>query len=86
MKKETVEEYLARGGKIEKLPYIDGSIPEPVRVNNGNSSIISMDDCGLYNGEIKKRKKSEKAEVKVDTNKLPADLVKSLKDLGVKFS
>jgi hypothetical protein len=86
MKIETIEEYLARGGAIERLPYVNKSIPEPVRVTAGNNVIITMEEGDLYNGEVKKRKKSSKAEIKIDTSKLPADLIKSLTNLGVKFS
>jgi hypothetical protein len=86
MKTETVEEYLARGGTIERLPYINKAIPEPVKVTAGNNTIVTMEEGDLYNGEVKKRKKSSKAEIKVDMSKLPADLIKSLAGLGVKFS
>jgi hypothetical protein len=86
MKIETVEEYLARGGTIQKLPYVDKSQAEPIKVTSGSGSIISMEEGDLYNGEAKKRKKSKKTEIKADTSKLPADLLKSLADIGVKFS
>jgi hypothetical protein len=86
MKTETIEEYLARGGAIERLPYVDKATPEPVRVTAGSNIIITMEEGDLYNGEAKKRKKSSKTEIKVDTSKLPADLIKSLTDLGVKLS
>ena len=86
MKNETVEEYIARGGKVERLPYVDKSATEQVKITAGNNTIISMEECFLYNGEKNKRKKSKNTDIKVDTNKIPADLLKSLKDLGVNFS
>ncbi len=86
MKTETVEEFLARGGIVQRLPYVDKSQAEPIKVSSGSGSIISMEEGDLYSGEAKKRKKSKKTEIKVDTGKLPASLLKSLADLGVKLS
>lgn len=86
MRKETVEEYLARGGVIQRLPYVDKSQAEPVKVSSGSGSIISMEEGDLYHGEAKKRKKSKKTEIKADTSKLPASLLKSLADIGIKLS
>lgn len=83
MKKESVEEYLARGGTVEKLPYM-GS-PEqiqPVKVTAGINSMMSMEEGALYNGDKKKTKK--KPAVKVDKSKIPADLLKSLENIGIK--
>lgn len=85
MKKETIEEYLARGGKIERLPYVDNAVVEPIRVTYCSSDIISTEECFIYNGEPNKKKVKNK-DLKIDVTKLPSDLVKNLHNLGIKLN
>ena len=81
IKRETVEEYLARGGKVERLPYIEPSY------NSGYNKIhaptplpphqMSIDEGAHYFAERKKSKK--KADYSgIDMDLIPEDLKKSL--------
>lgn len=86
MKKETMEEFLARGGKVEKLPYMGSPTKEEMKLKPG-SSIMSQQDYELYCDEAKppRKKRAEKTSVKIDRTKLPAELVASLEKSGVKI-
>lgn len=76
MKKETVEEFLARGGKITKLPSVSPTNSLSVKANSPQAnvtSIISLEEADLYHGEKKKykTKKSRSSKLKIDISALP---------------
>jgi hypothetical protein len=88
MKKETVAEFLARGGKITKVP---ANVPtqkvENIRSNNANSgivTIVSMEDADLYHGEVRKGKTRKKTGTPIaptiDVSALPEALRKKYVD------
>lgn len=71
-KNESIQEYLARGGKITVVP---SAIPaEEKRIvkptNSGPVNIMTYEDAEHYYGERKERKKQPK---KVDTSKINLD-------------
>lgn len=78
-KVETVEEYLARGGSIKKLP-VGETIRQPdvVRktVAGGPVTIMSLEDADLFYGEARKGSKPKKSKpsLKIDLNALPEAL------------
>lgn len=82
-KRETVAEFLARGGKITKVPpagpktKVDG-----IKSNNngGIATIITMDEASLYNGEYKPKKAKKKAKQTIDVSALPEELRKQYID------
>ena len=82
-KTETVEEFLARGGKITKIDNTQAQKQASVAVkvkNTGHDSIISSDDADLYYGDPshKKVSKRKRKENKIDFNALPKELQASL--------
>lgn len=78
-KVETVEEYLARGGSIKKLPPGE-TIRQPdvtrKTVAGGPATIMSLDEADLFYGEARKGSKPKKAKpsLKIDLNALPEAL------------
>lgn len=85
-KKETVEEFLARGGKIQKIQYNKPETKETVGSApvSGHSSIMTYDAADLYYGEARKSNTSAaknakpKKQPSIDFSALPAELQKSL--------
>lgn len=88
-KKETIEEFLARGGQIQKVEYITPSTKETVNSApiSGYSSIMTYDAADLYYGETRKhaanttgvaKKSKSKKQPSIDFSALPAELQKSL--------
>lgn len=78
-KVETVEEYLARGGSIKKLPPAETiRQPEVTRktVAAGPANIMSLEEADLFYGEARKGSKPKKAKpsLKIDLNALPEAL------------
>jgi hypothetical protein len=78
-KVETVEEYLARGGSIKKLPAGETiRQPDVIRksVTGGPVVIMSMEDADLFYGEARKNAKPKKAKssLKIDLSALPEAL------------
>lgn len=78
-KVETIDEYLARGGSIKKLPAADMiRQPEVTRktVAGGPVTIMSLDEADLFYGEARKGSKPKKAKpsLKIDLNALPEAL------------
>ena len=84
MKKETVAEFLARGGKITRVPTNAPSYKaEIIKSTNtgGPATIVSMDDADLYHGEPKKGKAKKKTPVStIDISALPEELRKKYID------
>ena len=81
-KTETIAEFLARGGVIQRLPTqapttkTDSIKPS---TNNGIAVIVSMEEADLYHGESKVRK-PKKAINKIDLSALPEALRKKYVD------
>lgn len=84
MKKETVAEFLARGGTITKVPAATPTHKvESIKSTNtgGPATIVSMDDADLYHGEAKKSKAKKKVSTSViDISALPEELRKKYID------
>lgn len=78
-KVETVEEYLARGGQIEKLPYIPPQDKKDyIKVTASlNINLMSLDEGQHFFSEKTIRKRKVK-EVKIDTSLIPASLLAKL--------
>jgi hypothetical protein len=83
MKKETLAEYLARGGKITKCPPYD---PRPKQdsvrstVPAGPANIMTLDEADLFFGEKKARKVKAKSKPTIDLAALPPELRKKYVD------
>lgn len=79
VKVETVEEYLARGGNVTKLPPAE-TIRQPdvtrKTVASGPANIMSLEEADLFYGEARKGSKPKKAKpsLKIDLNALPEAL------------
>ena len=82
MKKETLAEFLARGGKITIIPPVLPTKTETVKPKpaSGPNTLMSMEDGELYYGEAKV-KKAKKAVTTVDLSAhLPEALRKKYVD------
>ena len=78
-KVETIEEYLARGGSVQKLPMVESiKIPDVVRKpsTGGPATIMSLEEADLFYGEARKGSKPKKAKpsLKIDLSALPEAL------------
>lgn len=78
-KVETVEEYIARGGSIKRLPAKEMiKQPDAIRktVAGGPVTIMSLEEADLFYGEARKgsKLKKEKPSLKIDLNALPEAL------------
>lgn len=80
MKKETVEEFLARGGKITVVPIgASAKDPQPTQPaqtihssKSGPATIMSYGEADLFYGEGKPKKaRKKKAQASIDINALP---------------
>jgi hypothetical protein len=84
MKTETVAEFLARGGKINKVA--SAALTQKVESvkslkNGGPATIVSMDEADLYHGEAKKSKAKKKLQAPtIDVSALPEALRKKYVD------
>jgi len=78
-KVETVEEYLARGGSIKKLPAAE-IIRQPDVIKKaatgGPVTILSLEEADLFYGEARKnaKPKKDKPSLKIDLSALPEAL------------
>jgi hypothetical protein len=82
-KTETVAEFLARGGVINKIPANQSAIKgDNVKstTNGGPANLLSMDEADLYYGEIKARKAKKKNASVIDLSALPEALRKKYVD------
>lgn len=78
-KRETIEEFLARGGVIQKIPAQE--LPEEeskvTSSSNGTSHMMSLADGSVYYAETKAKKVSKKKLSKtIDFSALPAHLLR----------
>jgi hypothetical protein len=79
-KTETIEEYLARGGKITKVPAAEPKkqIEVVKKTTAGEPAIIlTLEDASLYYGEQesgRKPKKPKSSGPTIDISKLPPEL------------
>lgn len=83
MKKETMAEFLARGGKITKVPTpIPTTKVETIKSTKGGgpATIVTMDEADLYHGESKKKKVKKKVISTIDISALPEALRKKYID------
>jgi hypothetical protein len=76
---ETVEEFLARGGSINRLPEATRDpVPDVIRktVAGGPAVFLSLDDADLFYGEARKgaKPKKPKPSLKIDLDALPPAL------------
>ena len=80
MKSETIEEFLARGGQIKKIPPGESvSTVKAATVNSTNAGgpavLLTYGEADLFHGEARTRKtKKVKAEPKIDFSALPEAL------------
>lgn len=85
MKKETIEEFLARGGKVTIIPAQEHveNIQHINASTAGPANLLTYGEADLYYGEVKERKsRKEKILPKIDFNSLPEALrIKYLKEL-----
>lgn len=78
-KVETVEEFLARGGSINRIPE-NARIPEVEVIrktqSGGPAVIMTLDEADLFYGEARKGAKAKKSKptLKIDLDALPPAL------------
>jgi hypothetical protein len=71
--KETVEQYLARGGKIQRIPAVEQDFSQKISLNpNSVTRIMDLDEGAHFFSEIRIKKKKKK----LDTSALPESLRK----------
>ena len=78
-KTETIEEFLARGGSIKKLPTVKvDQQPDVVKkvTTGGPVTIMSLEEADLFYGEARKGSKPKKAQpsLKINLDALPEAL------------
>jgi hypothetical protein len=94
VKKETLAEYVARGGKITRVPAVrPTTTTESVHstVSNTPATIMTLQEGSLYYGERKKgtiagSKKVKKPAANIDLSALPEKLRKKYVDGVIKKS
>jgi hypothetical protein len=70
-KTETVQEFLARGGKITKLPAREDIIKEQTKQQAGGPAVIlTMEEAGTYYGTPRKGAASNEAKLDKELKKL----------------
>lgn len=82
-KVETMEEFLARGGKIQKIEYktpeAKGDLVRSSAGGTGLPTIMSLSDGAHFFGETRKKKPTkEDFDKKVNKSNLPQDVIDSL--------
>jgi hypothetical protein len=83
MKKETVEEFLARGGQITRLATETSfKIPESIKPTpaGGPAVLMTLEEADLFYGEHKQRKAKKKAKPTIDVDSLPPEIRKKYVD------
>lgn len=79
IKVETVEEFLARGGEIKKIPVTE-AVKQPDVIKKptpgGPVTILSLEEADLFYGEARKSSKPKKVKpsTKIDLEALPEAL------------
>jgi hypothetical protein len=80
---ETIEQFLARGGKKEILPYVQpNALKKQEMPLSVVKSILDLSEGELY---FSSEKKKDKKPIKVDNSKLPAGLLDKLRERGIKI-
>lgn len=76
MKRETVAEFLARGGEIQKIPSKIDKKNEHVKLApvSGEASFLSLEQADLFYGETKPRKNTASKTKQIDIFMLPEKL------------
>jgi dipeptidase len=81
-KTETIEEFLARGGKITVIPQSSTKVSAIVPVkaqNTGIVSLMSLEEAELMYGETKSKVKNKNQKnSNIDVSALPTELVQKL--------
>lgn len=83
MKKESVEEFLARGGQITRLPTgVVLNKPESIKPTpaGGPAVLMTLEEADLFYGEHKQRKAKKKAKPTIDVDSLPPEIRKKYVD------
>ena len=81
-KRETVEEFLARGGVITRIPPQEQTVKtENIKSSSagGPAVFLSLSEADLFYGEHK-QKKPKKAKAAIDLSALPEELRKKYVD------
>lgn len=77
-KRETVEEFLARGGQITKCA--PGPTPEDTQTTNptpsAGTTMMTLGEGALYYSETRAKKEKKKKPVTINYSALPAHLLK----------
>ncbi|NBW56921.1 hypothetical protein EBR43_03890 [bacterium] len=80
---ETIEQFLARGGKKEVLPYMSPDSHKKQEIYlSVVKSILDLSEGELY---FSSEKKKNKKPIKVDNSKLPAGLLDKLRERGIEI-
>lgn len=81
LKKETVEEFLARGGEIQRVPY-----EAPDDINHVRSTVQKvaepmslLEGALLFSEKIRRKKKKKEPLAGIDISALPEGLLEKLK-------
>jgi hypothetical protein len=76
IKVESVAEYIARGGKINKIPTVNSKVESSMHVSNtGPAAIMTLEEASLFYGESKVSKQKRKTTTsRIDLNALPKPL------------
>lgn len=86
MKKETIEEYLARGGEITKVPEHKPEEPKKEITCRSTSKTphkpMHITEGAVYWGEDRKRKTTKTKKFTGDVDALPSELVEFMKKKG----
>jgi hypothetical protein len=85
-KRETIQEFLARGGKVTIVPAAkpEEEVPHTIKpVTTGLPKIMTLEDGGLFFGETRKKEKKphskEDSIRRIEKSKLPPEIIASLK-------
>jgi len=73
--KETIEQYLARGGKVEKLEAIKPDFKQKISYMTKQVSLMDLDEGAHFFSEFKPKK--TKSKKKLDVSALP-DFLKTM--------
>ena len=76
--KETIEQYLARGGKVERLDPVVPDFKQKISQSAKQVSIMDLDEGAHFFSEFKPRKK--KAKKTLDVSALPHFLKMMVKE------
>lgn len=76
--KETIEQYLARGGKIERIETVKPDFKQKVALSTKQVSIMDLDEGAHFFSEFKPKK--TKSKKKLDVSALPDFLKMMVKE------